>query len=52
MTNELFKDRERAHEAAYFRDQDAKLLDTLRRQAPLKEIAAAIHALIESIGPK
>jgi hypothetical protein len=52
MTNELFKDRERANEAAYFRDQDAKLLDSLRRKAPLKEIASAIGEKLEVDNPE
>jgi len=51
MTNEIFKDRERANEAAYFRDQDAKLLDSLRRQAPLKEIAVAIGEKLQVDNP-
>jgi tellurite resistance protein len=42
MTNELFKDRERAAEANYFRQQDERLLDSLRKRAPLDEIARAI----------
>ncbi|MFL6724746.1 MAG: hypothetical protein ACJ8FC_06255 [Sphingomicrobium sp.] len=42
MTNELFKDRERAAEANYFRQQDERLLDSLRKRAPLDEIAKAI----------
>lgn len=52
MSNELFKDRERANEAAYFRDQDAKLLDSLRRKAPLKEIASAIGEKLEVDNPE
>ena len=52
MTNEIFKDRERANESAYFRDQDAKLLDSLRRKAPLKEIAAAIGEKLEVDNPE
>lgn len=51
MTNEIFKDRERANEAAYFRDQDSRLLDSLRRQAPLKEIASAIGEKLEVDNP-
>lgn len=52
MTNEMFKDRERANEAAYFRDQDAKLLESLRRKAPLKEIASAIGEKLEVDNPE
>jgi tellurite resistance protein len=52
MTNEIFKDRERANEAAYFRDQDAKLLDSLRRKAPLQELAAAIGEKLEVDNPE
>src|SRR4029453_5585788 len=42
MTNELFKDRERAAEANYFRQQDERLIQSLRQRAPLDEIAKAI----------
>jgi len=52
MTNELFKDRERANEAVYFRDQDARLLESLRRQAPLREIASAIGEKLEVDNPE
>lgn len=42
MENEIFRDRERANEAAYFKQQDARLLESLRERAPLDEIAKAI----------
>lgn len=52
MDNELFKDRERANEAAYFRQQDAKLLDSLRARAPLDEIARAIGEKLQVDNPE
>src|SRR5688572_24006493 len=42
MKEGIFGDRERAIEQAYFRDQDAKLLEKLRRKAHLDEIAVAL----------
>lgn len=42
MANEIFKDRERANEAAYFQQQDAKLIEQLRQRGPLEEIAKAL----------
>lgn len=52
MDNEIFKDRERANEAAYFRQQDAKLLDSLRARAPLDEIAKAIGEKLQVDNPE
>jgi tellurite resistance protein len=52
MDNEIFKDRERANEAAYFRQQDAKLLDSLRARAPLDEIASAIGDKLQVDNPE
>jgi hypothetical protein len=52
MDNEIFKDRERANEAAYFRQQDAKLLDSLRARAPLDEIASAIGEKLQVDNPE
>jgi len=46
MTRDIFRDRERAEEDAYFRQQDAKLIAKLRQKAQLSEIA---HALAEKL---
>ena len=46
MTKDIFRDRERGEEAAYFRQQDAKLIAKLRQKAQLSEIA---HALAEKL---
>ncbi|HEU0309799.1 MAG TPA: hypothetical protein VFR36_01085 [Sphingomicrobium sp.] len=52
MENEIFRDRERANEAAYFRQQDAKLLDSLRQRAPLDEIAKALGEKLQVDNPE
>lgn len=39
---DVFKERERAAEEAYFRAQDAKLVEKLRAQSTLGELAAAL----------
>jgi hypothetical protein len=46
MTKDVFRDRERGEEDAYFRQQDAKLIAKLRQKAQLSEIA---HALAEKL---
>jgi hypothetical protein len=46
MSKDLFRDRERAEEAVYFSQQDAKLIEKLRQQARFAEIA---HALAEKL---
>ena len=46
MAKDLFRDRERGEEQAYFRQQDAKLIAKLRQRAQLSEIA---HALAEKL---
>ena len=46
MTKDIFRDRERGEEEAYFRQQDAKLIAKLRQRAQLSEIA---HALAEKL---
>ena len=46
MTKDMFRDRERGEEAAYFRQQDAKLIEKLRQKAKFSEIA---HALAEKL---
>lgn len=52
MENELFKDRGHANEAAYFRQQDAKLIETLRERAPLDQIAAALGEKLQVEHPE
>ena len=46
MTKDVFRDRERGEEQAYFRQQDANLIAKLRQKAQLSEIA---HALAEKL---
>ena len=46
MTKDIFRDRERGEEDAYFRQQDAKLIAKLRQKTQLSEIA---HALAEKL---
>ena len=46
MGKNIFRDRERGEEQAYFRQQDAKLIGKLRQKAELKQIA---HALAEKL---
>ena len=46
MAKDIFRDRVRGEEAAYFRQVDAKLIAKLRQKAQLSEIA---HALAEKL---
>jgi tellurite resistance protein len=46
MTRDIFRERERGEEDAYFRQQDAKLIAKLRQKAQFSEIA---HALAEKL---
>ena len=46
MAKDLFRERERGEEQAYFRQQDAQLIAKLRQKAQLSEIA---HALAEKL---
>ena len=46
MTKDIFRDRERGEEDAYFRQQDARLIAKLRQKARFSEIA---HALAEKL---
>src|SRR6185503_16393373 len=46
MPKDIFRDRERGEEDAYFRQQDAKLIEKLRQKAQFSEIA---HALAEKL---
>ena len=52
MSNEIFKDHERAQEAHYFRQQDEKLLESLRKKAPLDEIAKALGDKLQIDNPE
>jgi hypothetical protein len=51
MDKGIFSDREKAMEANYFRQQDAKLLEKLRQKAPLDEIAAALRDKLQVDNP-
>jgi hypothetical protein len=42
MERDSFKERERAQEEAYFRGEDAKIIEKLREEARLEEIAMAL----------
>ncbi|HEX6899031.1 MAG TPA: hypothetical protein VF789_04930 [Thermoanaerobaculia bacterium] len=46
MAKDMFRERERAEEAVYFRQEDAKLIAKLRQKAQFSEIA---HALAEKL---
>ena len=46
MAKDIFRERERGEEAAYFRKQDARLIEKLRQKAQFSEIA---HALAEKL---
>ena len=46
MAKDIFRDRERGEEQAYFRQEDAKLIAKLHQKAQLSEIA---HALAEKL---
>jgi tellurite resistance protein len=51
MTKDVFRDRERGEEQAYFRQQDAKLIAKLRQKAQLSEIAHALAEKLEADEP-
>lgn len=42
MERDSFKERERAQEEAYFRNQDAKIIEKLRQEARLEELARTL----------
>ena len=46
MAKDIFRDRERGEEQAYFRQEDARLIAKLRQKAQLSEVA---HALAEKL---
>ena len=47
MTDRIFGDREKAMEDTYFRNEDARLLDKLRKKASLDEIGLALGQKLE-----
>jgi hypothetical protein len=51
MDKGIFADREKAMEANYFRQQDAKLLEKLRKDAKLDEIAVALAEKLKVDNP-
>ena len=51
MAKDIFHDRERAEEAAYFSQQDAKLIEKLRTRAKLGEIARALAEKLQVDDP-
>jgi len=51
MEKDIFKDRERAIEETYFRQQDAKLIERLRQGAKLEEIATALAEKLQVDNP-
>ena len=52
MDKGIFTDREKAMEANYFRQQDARLLEKLRKGAKLDEIAVALGAKLKVDNPE
>jgi hypothetical protein len=52
MDKGIFSDREKAMEANYFRQQDAKLLEKLRQGAKLDEIAEALRDKLQVDKPE
>jgi len=51
MQDRIFGDREKAMEDSYFRQADAKLLETLRRKANLDDIAVALGQKLQVDNP-
>lgn len=51
MQDRIFGDREKAMEEAYFRKEDAKLLEKLRQNACLEEIAVALREKLHVDNP-
>ena len=52
MEKDIFKERERALEAVYFHDQDAKLIEKLRESDRLAEIAVALAEKLQVDNPE
>lgn len=51
MEKNIFHERERAEEAAYFRRQDATLIERLRERAKLSEVARALAEKLQTDNP-
>ena len=51
MQDRIFGDREKAMEEAYFRQEDAKLIDKLRQKAHLDDIALALGEKLQVDNP-
>ena len=51
MSNGIFSEREQAAEAAYFRQHDAQLVDRLRQDAKLSEVASALAEKLDVDNP-
>ena len=51
MQDRIFGDREKAAEEAYFRQADARLLETLRQKAHLDDIAVALGQKLQVDNP-
>src|SRR5437762_253545 len=51
MNERIFGDREKAMENSYFRNQDAKLVERLREEAKLDDIAKALAGKLEVDNP-
>jgi hypothetical protein len=52
MEKDIFKERGRGEEAAYFRNQDAQLIEKLRESARLEEIAVALAEKLQVDNPE
>src|SRR5262245_34047496 len=52
MEKDIFQERGRGEEAAYFRNQDAKLIEKLRESARLEEITAALAEKLQVDNPE
>lgn len=52
MEKDIFEERGRAQEAAYFRKQDAQLIEKLRETARLEEIARALAEKLQVDNPE
>jgi hypothetical protein len=52
MEKDIFKERGRGQEAAYFRNQDAQLIEKLRGSARLEEIAVALAEKLQVDNPE
>jgi len=52
MNERIFGDREKAMEESYFRKEDARLLEQLRKKAPLDDIAIALGQKLQVDSPE